>query len=63
MGQQHVVDDFPELVNAELDQGLVAAELYDPERRLGVAESAAGMAVAVGSGWPATGPSLTPKVT
>ena len=36
IGQQHVVDDFPELVNAGMRQGLVAAELDAPERGPGV---------------------------
>jgi len=27
IGQQHVVDDFPEFINAGMRQGLVAAEL------------------------------------
>jgi hypothetical protein len=36
LGQQHVVDDFPEPVNAGMRQGLVAAELDAPEQGPGV---------------------------
>jgi hypothetical protein len=32
IGQQHVVDDFPEFINAGMRQGLVAAELDAPDR-------------------------------
>jgi len=62
IGQQHVVDDFPEFINAGMRQGLVAAELDAPDRDREYA-AAAGTAVAAGSAWPATGPTLAPKVT
>ena len=62
LGQQHVVDDFPELINAGMRQGLVAAEL-DTQNWDWEYAAAAGTAVAAGSAWPATGPTLAPKVT
>ena len=36
IGQQYVVDDFPELVKAGMRQGLIAAELDAPDRGPGI---------------------------